>query len=305
MDNEDVAEIIRRQHGVISRQQALDARLTRREIDGKLARREWQRVQPCVYHHSAVRRTWHGALLAGCLTAGGVASHRAAAVLDGIDGYRAGRREIIVPEGSWKAVDGVVVHETRQWRPREHVVRDGIPCTPLARTTLDLAAVVDRHRLDDTIDALLRSGRLELADLYDVLVRHARRGRDGCGRLREALDARRPDAGVPLSSWSRMVARLLDDAGLPTPELEHRVLDTDDRLIAQVDLAYPTERVAIELDSVTWHLDRRSFRRDRERWNALTLAGWTSLVFTWSMYADDPAALVAMVRAAIEPELPR
>ena len=97
-----------------------------------------------------------------------------------------------------------------------------------------------------------------------------------------------------------MVARLLEDSGLPSPELEYPILAEGGRRIAQVDLAYPSARIAIELDSVRWHLDRRSFHRDRDRWNALTSAGWTPLLFTWAMYADTPTDLVATVRATFD-----
>ena len=69
--------------------------------------------------------------------------------------------------------------------------------------------------------------------------------------LREVLDSRMPDSGVPLSKWSRLVGRLLvNDAGLPEPVYEYRILDPSGALIAQVDLAYPEAKVAIELDSI-------------------------------------------------------
>lgn len=39
------------------------------------------------------------------------------------------------------------------------------------------------------------------------------------------------------------------------PTLEHRVLDPSGHLVAQVDLAYPDELIAIELQSKRWHRD--------------------------------------------------
>ena len=89
---------------------------------------------------------------------------------------------------------------------------------------------------------------------------------------------------------------LLLDAGLPEPRYEYQVLDAAGAFIARVDLAYPERKVAIELDSVRWHLNRSSFEADPRRKNKLILAGWTVLTFTWSDYVDTPNALVRTVR---------
>ena len=103
----------------------------------------------------------------------------------------------------------------------------------------------------------------------------------------------------PLSDWSRMVADLLVGAGFEYPALEHRVRRADGNFVAQVDLAFPSHRVAIELDSARWHDNRESFVQDRRRRNEITLAGWTVLNFTWSDYADHPAALCEAVAKAL------
>ena len=179
------------------------------------------------------------------------------------------------------------------------VVRDGIPCTDPARTVLDLAGVVSPKRLDGTIDAVLRDGLLRLRDLRAVLASHARPGRNGTAALRAALEARAVEGGVPLSDWSRMVADLLEGYGLRRPRFEHRIEDDDGSLVAQVDLAYPAERLAIELDSVKWHFNLKSFKEDPRRRNASMLAGWTVLTFTWDDYAKRPDALCAAVAAAL------
>ncbi len=178
-------------------------------------------------------------------------------------------------------------------------VRKAIPVTGVGRTVLDVAAVVSRRRLDDTIDAVLRDGMLRLWDLYGVLIAHARRGRNGCAALRAALDARLGDNGVPLSRWSRMVADLLVETGLDKPRFEHPVLAADGEFIAQVDLAYPEHSLAIELDSVRWHHNLHNFAHDRQRRNRLLLVGWDVLNFTWDDYSHRPDQLCAAVTAAL------
>ncbi|MCY4424704.1 MAG: hypothetical protein OXC06_16710 [Acidimicrobiaceae bacterium] len=207
--------------------------------------------------------------------------------------------EVIVPPGKGRGIRGARRYESNRMDLAKSVERDGIPCTSLGRTVLDLAAVVSPRRLDRTVDAVLRDGQLRLSDLYGVLTSHARRGRPGCAALKSSLAERFEGMAVPLSDWSRMVSDLLVDAGLESPALEHRVRRADGSLVAQVDLAFPSRRVAIELDSARWHDNRESFVQDRRRRNETTLAGWTVLNFTWNDYADHPAALCDTVAKAL------
>ena len=95
-----------------------------------------------------------------------------------------------------------------------------------------------------------------------------------------------------------MVADLLVESGLSRPLMEHRINSLSGELVAQVDLAYPECRVAIELDSRRWHLNRVSFDKDPERRNRLTVLGWTVLNFTWNHYVQEPRKLCATVEAA-------
>ncbi len=288
--------LMRRQHGVLSRRQALALGVTIHQIEHLCRSGRWVRAAPAVYRHAVVPAGWRTRLSTACLVTGGVASHRSAATLHGLEGFARRTPEITVAEARWKPVDRALVHRSRQWWTRDHEAVQGIPCTTLARTIVDLGAVVSRGLVEDAVDQVLRTGRLELADLYAVLVSHARRGRDGCGVLRSVLDERLPGQGIPLSRWSRLVADLLVDGGLPPPVFEYRVTAPSGALVAQVDLAYPASRVAIELDSVRWHLSRRAFERDRRRCNGLAVHGWRVLSFTWSHYAETPELLISTVR---------
>ena len=298
MDDQWVLARMRRQHGLISRSQALNEGMTSRQIERLVGSGVWEREASGVYRHEAVPSTVRSRLLALCLAHGAVASHRSAAALHPIEGYRLDRVEVIVPPGRARGIRGARRYESSQIGLAKPVERDGIPCTCLARTVLDLASVVPRRQLGRTIDAVLRDGQLRLSDLYRVLASHARRGRRGCDALRASLAERFDDDVVPLSDWSRMVADLLVDAGFEYPALEHRVRRADGSFVAQVDLAFPSYRVAIELDSARWHDNRESFVQDRRRRNEITLAGWTVLNFTWSDYADHSAALCGAVAKA-------
>ncbi|MYG77411.1 MAG: type IV toxin-antitoxin system AbiEi family antitoxin domain-containing protein [Acidimicrobiaceae bacterium] len=295
---------MRQQHGLIGRSQALESGMTSGQIERRLRTGQWRRAARGVYQHAATDRTRLSRLLAVCLAHDALASHTSAAAIHNIDGYTLERIEVVVAAGRKLSVKGARIHKSTQMDLARSTVRMAIPVTGVARTVLDLAAVVNRERLDDTIDAVVRDGRLRLWDLYQVLVSHARRGRNGCGALRAALDARMGDGGVPLSRWSRMVADLLVESGLGQPRFEYPVHAFGGDFIAQVDLAYPDRRLAIELDSVRWHHNLRSFSHDRQRRNRLLLAGWDVLNFTWDDYSRRPNQLCAAVAAALAPAVP-
>lgn len=74
--------------------------------------------------------------------------------------------------------------------------------------------------------------------------------------------------------------------------------------MAQVDLAYPEHRVAIELQSKRWHLNARNFDADPARWNRLTAMGWQVYPVTWAFFVDEPDELCRIVRQALRPTSP-
>jgi hypothetical protein len=99
------------------------------------------------------------------------------------------------------------------------------------------------------------------------------------------------------SDFELLVLALLAEVGLPTPELHHRVADGD-RFIAEVDLAYPRWKIAIELDGAA-HLRREVRERDLPRQNDLVLEGWVVLRFTWRRFSEHPEQVVSEIRGAI------
>ncbi len=306
MEQVSLNQRMSQQYGVISRHQALAAGMTDKQIRRRIEARRWVRVAHGVYRHGSAPNTRTARLLGLCLAYKALASHRAAAAMHRLDGCHLDRLELVVPHGRARPIKGAILHQSTQMDLAKRADIQGVPCTGLGRTLLDMSAVVDRTRLDQAIDSVLRDGRLRLEDLYRVLVSHARRGRDGCAAFRASLEDRAGEGEVPLSAWSRMIADLLVEAGLPRPDMEYRICDHRGTFLGQVDLAYPSHLLAIELDSKRWHLNRVSFERDPARRNRLTIAGWTVLNFTWSHYVQDPRALCATVAAAcrLQPDPP-
>jgi very-short-patch-repair endonuclease len=181
----------------------------------------------------------------------------------------------------------VVTHEAIL--PVKNPVRvNGIPCTPPARCTLDLARRFPRMRALPLLDAALRAG-VSGEDLVAEAGRH--RGLRGVRQVRELIRLADPRAECVQESQLRLV---LVDSGLPVPEPQVWV---DDRY--RIDLAYRHRRVGIEYDGRS-HWDQIRLAADRVRMNWLDSRGWTMRYFTARDLYDNPAQIVATVRAALE-----
>lgn len=295
-----VTALAQRQHALVSRSQALDAGMSRRTIDRMLAAGVWERVARGVFRIAGAPRSWEQRALA-CVLAAGLAaaiSHRSAAYLYGLDGFGPpGRVEITVPRGVRRRIPGVTVHETLDPEVMDTRNRWGIPVTGPARTVLDVCAVVD----DDltalsALDEMFRRRHVTWPELWECLVVHARRGRNGVARFRRIL-VRRWGKRSPRGVFARTVEALLVDAGLPAPDPEHPV--TLDGANYFLDLAYPDSMLCIELDDKESHLTDLAFESDRIRENRLKLAGWLVLRYTWDRLLDEPEVIVREVRAVL------
>jgi hypothetical protein len=236
-------------------------------------------------------------LLAHVLSAGpgAVASHRSAAVLWELEGCRPGVPELTLPNGRRYRRPGVRTHESTDLHLVTVVRRRGIPTTPVARTLLDLGGVLHRDRVHVAIDHARRRRLTDWDALLTTLIDHARRGRNGVGTLRAILDDHYGEEAAD-SGFERLVIALLLAAGLPRPVLHHEV--TVRGHTCHIDLAYPDERIAIELDGLD-HLRPEVFEVDRPRQNSVVLDGWAVLRFTWRQYRDRPDEVVADVRQAL------
>jgi hypothetical protein len=191
----------------------------------------------------------------------------------------------------------VIVHTSTDLERCTRVIVDGVPTTDVARTLLDIGRFVADQRLLRAIEWARRSDKTDWSSLISTLAHHARRGRPGIRRLRRVITANMDREEVTDSDFELLVLTLLSEAGLPTPVLHHRIYDGR-RFVAEVDLAYPTHKIAIELDGAI-HLDPEVHERDLPRQNDLVLVGWTVLRFTYERFRAHPERVVAEIRAAL------
>lgn len=297
----EVSRLASRRHGVLTTNELLALGCTRHQIRAALERGELIRRHTHVFRVAAAPPTWEQRLLIATHAGGPgtLASHRSAARLWALDGSTTGRPEVVTPRHLRSCAPHVGrIHESTDLHLAEPTERNHIPCTGIARTLVDLGAVVPIERVQQAVDDAIRRQLCTWDDLLHTLTIHSRRGRRGVGPLRAVLDASY-GAKVPDSRFNRLVERLLVASGLPAPAIEHEVRTPHGLLIARVDLAYPDQRVAIELDGKRDHLTSRAFEHDRQRQNRLELFGWLVLRYTWRQYLDSPTRLVAEVQSAL------
>ncbi|MCH7788365.1 MAG: type IV toxin-antitoxin system AbiEi family antitoxin domain-containing protein [Acidobacteria bacterium] len=291
----DLNALFRQQHGLVTRRQALDVGLTERQIDRRLQCNDWVCERRGVYRLAGVAPSWECGLLAAVFSAGGVASHRCAAALWGLERFSHPAVELSVPYERRVRIEGIALHRSRQWDRRDETSRRGIPCTGINRTIIDCGAVTSVRTLEIVAESAIRKGHTSWNDLVRTLSQHSRQGRDGCGRLRALLELRLGNRTVPLSMFSRLVAEVLVASGIPRPELEYRI-EADGAFILQADLAWPELKKAWELDGLQFHSGRTEIERDRRKRNRAKAEGWNIQEILWSMYLDERPQLVEMAR---------
>lgn len=289
-----VREIASAQHGLIGRAQAFEAGVTARMIQRRTDNGEWEAVHRGVYRLAGTPETWVQRVLAATLASGGVASHRAAARLWGLDLRRTERAVITVRTGGTRSLRGVVVHHTGALRPADRAVREGIPCTSVARTLVDLAGELGFEDLEACVDSALRENLTTVRYLEKWL---PGQGRNGSAVLRELVEDRRTNKPFG-SRREAQVCRMLVAAGLPRPVPQHELRDRNGRLLARFDLAWPEWRVAVEFASYRHHFGRQAWRHDASRANSATASGWRVLTATDLDMDDGCRALASDVGGA-------
>ncbi|MGP3536185.1 hypothetical protein ACTU3I_15420 [Microbacterium sp. RD1] len=169
---------------------------------------------------------------------------------------------------------------------------DGVRVTTPARTFCDLASVLDLPVLVAVGDRLLARGDATITELtHAVLTRTDKRFAPLLRRALELLDER---SESPKESELRV---LLCEAGLPAPEVNHVVYDSEGVFVARVDLAYVAQRIAVEYEG-DHHRDPAQWRRDLARRRRLEALGWTYLTVTQADLTD-PTAFFADLTAAL------
>ena len=283
--NSEVWRVVRRQHGVISRDQLVRLGFSRKEIRHRLARGRLHLLFSGVYlvgrpeaNHEA---RWMGAVLA-CRD-GAALSHFSAAGLWGIRQTSADHPEISVPAARFPRLRGIRIHRRSHLPTTELTRRHGIPVTSPALTIVDIAPCLNEIALLRAID---EADRLELTDPVRLRKRVEALPRlPGVGIVRKLLD--RQTFRLADSELERRFLPLARRAGLPPP-LTRSVVNG-----YRVDFFWPDLGLVVETDGLRYHRTPAQQGRDRQRDQVHTRTGLTCLRFTHQQVGREPDVVVA------------
>lgn len=294
------------QHGVFTRAQAKSCGFTNRMIQQRLETGAWVRLHPNVYCVAGAPRTWRRDQAAACYWSRGAAAGMAAGHLYGLPDCERPPIEVVT-QVRQRAMPrcGVIVHATKRLPLEQVGCIDAIPVTRIERTLLDLCGQLPRQRSAIAVDYALSRGLTTVGELDYCLYRTARRGRNGCGKLRELVKERAHLGAIPTTPLETVVLQMIIDSGLPMPELQHRIFD-EAGFVARPDFVYVEEKLVIEAHSRLWHEGKHARDVDMARDARLRRAGFEVLYVTWpdaTQYRDRTAALIRRRLGGEAPEL--
>lgn len=285
-------------HGLYRTRDAYQLGLSFHHVRQRAASGLAERLGGGVHRVVGVAPTARQELLAAVWRTDGVASHRSAAALHGLLEPGDHDPEVTVAPAGGHEVDGVIVHRSGDLHRSSVEEIDAIPVTGVARTLVDLGAVVGRKRLEQAVHRARHLGLVDLDALRREYEQLSARGRNGCGPMGELLADQHASLAPTESRLELELFHLLRRAGVPLPERQHPVLVGGRRFV--LDFAYPDVRLFLEGDGFGVHGTRSAFESDRDRQNLLVVAGWRPLRFTWRQVRSSPHLVVGQVRAGLE-----
>lgn len=257
-----IAALARRQHGVVHHRQLIALGLSRQTIQRRVAARRLHPVHRGVYAVGHSRLTLRGRWIAAVLACspGAALSHRDAGHLRNLRHSQNARIEVTVPAAAHPRRPGLRVHRTTL-APENLTIVDGIPVTSLARTLLDLAAILKPHQLARAIEAAERQRLLDYAPLHALLTSNPRHA--GASNLRTAL-ATYTEGTITESDYEAVLLYVCPTYGLPRPQT-NSALTLRDGTTIRPDAYWPAHRLVVEVDGDDWHAHRTARRRDHAR----------------------------------------
>jgi hypothetical protein len=229
---------------------------------------------------------------------GAVLSHRSAAALLGLSPDGRAVVDVTIPRGGARARPAIRIHRSGTLEAKDVASVEGIPCTSVARTLLDLAEDGDRRRLQRAVEQAEVLRVFDGREIDDVLARAS--GRTGAPLLRAVAAEFDPLTTLTRSELEKRVLDLCKRAGLPQPEV-NAWLVLDGGHAFEVDFLWRDRRLVVEADSRRFHLTPQAFEKDRRRDQLLLIHGWRVARCTWRQVvsrADELGdTLAALCRA--------
>jgi very-short-patch-repair endonuclease len=281
-------------HGVVTRQELVDAGVTRHEIETRIGAGYLIRLHRGVFRVGHAAPSLEARYLAAVKACGNrsLLAGRAAAHLLGLLKRAPSLPEVLT--ASQRRPKGVATRRARRSELVDATKWRGIPVTTIPRTLVDLAAVLAEEDLARAFHEAVVKHRTRPDRVEAVLAR--RHNWPGARKLRRVLWG---DAPLTLSQLEQRFLARVRAAGLPQPEMNRHV---DGRY---VDCRWPTQRLTVELDGYRYHATRHAFEQDREREREARARGDEFRHYTWRDVDEDPEPMIRDLRDLLgRPALP-
>lgn len=291
--NDRIAQIASRQLGLVTVAQLSACGLGRGAIAHRRRTGTLLPVAPRVFAVGRPADAHFARHLAATLSVAGGAwlSHHAAADVWGIGAADARRPiDLLVIGTAPRPRPGVRLRRTQRLDPVDRSRRGALPVTSVARTVVDLGAVLSVDVLERVMAEAFALHRCSAAQVRAAM------DRTPSSRGTRAVRAVLERAEGPRRTRSEAERRFLSvvrAAGLGDPRTNVRIGRYE------VDAVWPDERVIVEIDGYAFHGSRRRFERDRQRDAELQAAGWVVFRTTWRGVTDEALATTARLAAVL------
>ncbi|MGH2719280.1 MAG: hypothetical protein ACRDJU_11960 [Actinomycetota bacterium] len=245
-------------------------------------------------------RTWKQDVFAACAWLGSppeswpkgataVVSHRAAARLHGLNGFEEAAVEVTAGKRRQFPGSSFLAHYGMP-DPGFVVLIDGIPVTNMARTLIDLAAVLPHDEHERVLDDALRQRKVDEKWLRYAVAHVTGSGRRGAKAMKALLDDWDPLDGPSASAFQKGLRRLVLGAGFPMVE-EYGIPG----LRYRGDLGSGDYGIIVEGDSKKHHSGRQDWDHDLHRRDEIGAAGYLMQHFTPDDLERRPEWILAKV----------
>lgn len=271
------------QAGVVSLGQAVACAVAARTVRRWVQEGRWRQVRPTVFLVGGHRYTDEARIRAVALWAGpqGVVTGPAAAYWHRMLEYPPALVDLTVPAGRKPKPQLGVRIRRRDLHPED--VRKRLEVHVAAKPFAALETAVALPDGSTFLDRALQR-HVSFAEVYRAYCRNlGRPGSAAAGRLLVAAVDRADSAA------ERLLVRLLREAGIGGWVLGHPLGPY------VIDLAFPAQQVAVEVDGWAYHVDPERFRNDRRKGNFITRTGWDLLRFTWHGLHTQPGESISEI----------
>lgn len=202
-----------------------------------------------------------------------------------------GAVHVIAPKQRRRHPD-VIVHEGRV-PPTQIRRRAGLPFTSPARTYLDMATLLDSDELELAVSNGVARNVVRLSELDTIA--ESCHGHHGVKPLAAAVGAERRDSGSggTHGEMEALFFKRLRALGPLPAYARNAILDLGEGFVVKADVLFVEERVWIELDSRSWHEQRKTMERDRRKDQRGHARGFAPFRITWRHLGTEWPEVVA------------